>query len=714
MIVNNRVDKGRAGMAGLTRDGGFVGDFGTPEQEVPASGLPGVDWESCLTMNRHWGFNEDDEDWKSAADLIQTLADVASKGGNLLLNVGPTATGEFPAASVARLEAIGRWMKANGESIHGTTAGPFRRLAWGRSTARPGRLYLHVFDWPKDGVLRVPGLRNDVRSARLLADPQGPGLDVTSDARGVLVEVPARAPDPIDSVVVLEIEGAPDVEERPIVARPDGTLALTAAEAVVHGTTARYENGGGKDNIGFWTDAEDWVGWEVQVDRPGPVRVELTYACMDGSGGSEVAVSVGAERLVRTITETGSWTDFVTVPLGPVQCPTAGRYAVAVRAQSKPGLAVMNLQAVLLVPIENTEPPAALPAAYTIPLVDLAGETERQVVVDQEAGQYLGHPTTVLLEDGKTILCVYPKGHGRGPIVMKRSTDGGRTWSARLPVPGNWATSQEVPTIHRVEDAEGTKRLILWSGLHPARLAVSEEDGATWSPLEPAGDWGGIVVMGCVAPLRTPGRYLAMFHDDGRFFRAGGRATGTMTLYTTFSEDGGLTWSRPEAIHADDEIHLCEPGLVRSPDGKRIAVLLRENRRKRNSHVIFSDDEGATWSTPRELPAALTGDRHTGAYAPDGRLFLSFRDTTRESPTQGDWVGWVGTFDDIVAGREGQYRVRLMDNHHRWDCAYPGVEVLPDGTFVTTTYGHWTPGASPYVVSIRFKIEELDARLGGR
>jgi hypothetical protein len=351
---------------------------------------------------------------------------------------------------------------------------------------------------------------------------------------------------------------------------------------------------------------------------------------------------------------------------------------------------------------------AAPPRGYSIPLIDLADQAQRQTIVDREKGQYLGHPTTVLLEDGKTIICVYPKGHGRGAIVMKRSPDGGRTWSERLPVPESWATSKETPTIHRVVDGDGVKRLIVFSGLHPTRLAVSEDDGATWSELEPVGEWGGIVVMGCVERLAN-GDYLAMFHDDGRFIRPGGKRTDVMQLFKTFSRDGGLTWSDPELIYENDAIHLCEPGLVRSPDGARLAVLLRENRRRRNSHLIVSDDEGRTWSAPRELPGALTGDRHTGRYAPDGRLFISFRDTTLESPTQGDWVAWVGTFDDIVAGREGQYRVRLMDNHHRWDCAYPGVEVLPDGTFVTTTYGHWVAGEQPFVVSVRLTLDELDA-----
>jgi hypothetical protein len=219
--------------------------------------------------------------------------------------------------------------------------------------------------------------------------------------------------------------------------------------------------------------------------------------------------------------------------------------------------------------------------------------------------------------------------------------------------------------------------------------------------------------MGFVEPLKTgAGNYLAMFHDDGRFLAAQSAAQKppVFTLYKTFSTDGGLTWSRPEAVFQSSEVHLCEPGVVRSPDGRQLAVLLRENARRKNSHVIFSDDEGRTWTAPREVPGALTGDRHTGKYAPDGRLFISFRDTTRESPTKGDWVAWVGRYEDIVAGREGQYRVRLMDNTKGGDCAYPGVEVLPDGTIVTTTYGHWTAGEQPYIVSVRLKLDELDAK----
>ena len=363
---------------------------------------------------------------------------------------------------------------------------------------------------------------------------------------------------------------------------------------------------------------------------------------------------------------------------------------------------------VVIAPPKNLK--TKLAPGYTIPIVDISGEKERQVVVDREKGQYLGHPTTLLLEDNKTMLIVYPKGHGRGPIVYKRSNDAGLTWSERLPTPKSWETSVEVPTLHRVVDANGKKRIIMFSGLYPIRMAVTEEDGANWSELYPIGNFGGIVTMGTVIDLKTPGHYLAFFHDDGRFIRGAPAKAWRFWVYTTLSKDGGLTWSAPTPIAMLPDANLCEPGALRSPDGKQIAVLLRENSRKYNSFVIFSNDEGQSWSEPRELPAALTGDRHVAKYAPDGRLFISFRDTTHVSPTKGDWVGWVGKYEDIVNGTEGQYRVRIMDNTKGADCTYPGIEVLPDGTLVTTTYGHWAEGEAPYIVSVRFKLSELDAK----
>jgi len=348
-----------------------------------------------------------------------------------------------------------------------------------------------------------------------------------------------------------------------------------------------------------------------------------------------------------------------------------------------------------------------LVAAATLQHLDLSADTSRQVVVDREPGQYLGHVSTLLLEDQKTILCVYPRGHGKGPITLKKSTDGGKTWSNRLPVPENWATSLETPTIHRVIDPKtGAKRLLVWSGLFPARTAISNTDETGFSELKPAGNWGGIVVMGSVLRLKN-GDYWAMFHDDGRFFGPNGKVNQVFHLYQTLSHDGGLTWEYPRPIWAGTDIHLCEPGVIRSPDGKEIAVLLRENRRRKSADVIFSRDEAKTWSAPQELSQSLNGDRHTLRYAPDGRLVCVYRDM-EEGATKGDFVAWVGRYEDLHKSAAGQYKVRLLDNQDSWDSSYPGLELLKDGTFVATTYGHWTKDQEPYIMSVRFTLAEVD------
>jgi alpha-L-fucosidase len=205
-------------MAGLTKEGEYFGDFGTPEQEIPGTGLPGMDWETCMTMNDHWGYNKNDSNWKSTKDLLQKLADIASKGGNFLLNVGPTAEGLFPKESITRLHEMGNWMKVNSESIYGTRANPFKHLGWGRCTQRTvyggTRLYLHVFNWPNDAKLVVPGISNQANSAYLLADPNQK-LDIKRNNDALVITVPAEALDEINTVVVLDINGSPNIVEPP-------------------------------------------------------------------------------------------------------------------------------------------------------------------------------------------------------------------------------------------------------------------------------------------------------------------------------------------------------------------------------------------------------------------------------------------------------------------------------------------------------------------
>jgi alpha-L-fucosidase len=218
LIVNNRVDKGRKGMSGFNSGSQFKGDYCTPEQEIPGSGLPGVDWESCMTMNNTWGYSAHDNKWKSTEMLVRNLIDIASKGGNYLLNVGPTSEGLIPGASVERLQGIAAWMKVNGVAIHGTSASPFPKTPdWGRCTTRSlpdgnTRLYLHVFNWPADGRLVVTGLTNEplTAKARMLANDAS--LQVAKDGGQLSISLLAQAADPIATVIVLDVKGAAKVQ----------------------------------------------------------------------------------------------------------------------------------------------------------------------------------------------------------------------------------------------------------------------------------------------------------------------------------------------------------------------------------------------------------------------------------------------------------------------------------------------------------------------
>ncbi len=340
------------------RLGGNVrADYATPEQRIPANGYGGRPWETCMTINDTWGYKSDDVHFKSAATLVRNLVDIASKGGNYLLNVGPDATGVIPPPEVDRLKAVGAWLSVNGEAVYGTTAGPFpRQQPWGRATRKGNRLYLSVFDWPADGKLTVP-LANKAGTAHLLADEKR-AVAVAGTADGLELTLTGAAPDPVASVVVLDLPDAAVVKPTTIRPAADGSVTLTAADATVVGNTARVEEHDGVPNVGFWTDAKDRVRWQFDAPAAGTYDVRVTSACAPGSDGATYTVTAGngdgtpADTVAMTggtVPVTGGWGDYRTADLGTLTLP-AGPTTVTVTPTKKPGNAVMNLRAIKLVP----------------------------------------------------------------------------------------------------------------------------------------------------------------------------------------------------------------------------------------------------------------------------------------------------------------------------------------------------------------------------
>ena len=352
VIVNNRVGKPESTPGGGFARKGAVGDYGTPEQTIPPTGFgPGVYWESCMTMNDHWGYNKDDQNWKSTEMLVHNLVDCASKGGNYLLNVGPTSEGVIPGPSLERLKQIGEWMNVNSVAIYQTSASPFKRLPWGRCTTKldgnKTTLYLHVWEWPTNGKLLVPGLNNAVKSATLLAT--GEKLKTSADADGVTIEVPATAPDAISSTIILKIKGAPDVSPIYLKQADDGSVQLSAADATLSGAL-QYEAGNGKDSIGYWTDPNDSPSWTFKVNRPGEFRVTAEVATQNTAS---FEISIGDQKVSGSAPNTGDYTKYQSIKLdGVLDIHVPGTVTLVVKPVAA-GWNPINLKSVTLQPEIN-------------------------------------------------------------------------------------------------------------------------------------------------------------------------------------------------------------------------------------------------------------------------------------------------------------------------------------------------------------------------
>ncbi len=344
-IINDRIGNG-------------LGDYDTPEQFIPRR-RPARDFEVCMTLNEHWGFDRNDHNWKTPAVVIRNLVEIVSKGGNYLLNVGPTAEGRFPAEAVRTLDGIAGWMNTNGESIHGSTAGPLGVVPWGCSTAKGRTLYLHVFAWPRDGILSVPGLAAPVKRARLLSGPRPHALRAsrlgTSDWE---IHLPAQPVDAADSVIALEFDEPPKADTTITLFPRSGTrYAFDAGSALLKGNGVRYQSLSLQrrtyDRIGAWSDAGTSVVWPLRVPVAGAYSVELTYSAEPTSANNTFLLTIGTSSLSGKVLPTGGVEKFDTAALGRMQLQP-GEYNLEIRPRAiAPNSTLMQLHAVTLVPISE-------------------------------------------------------------------------------------------------------------------------------------------------------------------------------------------------------------------------------------------------------------------------------------------------------------------------------------------------------------------------
>ena len=329
----------------------YPGDYKTFERHIPDRAPVGKDWEVCMPISGSWGYKIGDDSFKSTTKLIRNLIEIASMGGNYLLNVSPTGEGILLPQAVERLKAVGDWMKVNGESIYGTQASPMGELEWGRCTSKESNgettLYFHVYDWPTDGKLLVPGLKNSVKSASLLDG--GTVLQAESSDAGVMVTLPATAPDEHASVIAMKVAGTLEVEAVLPTVGKDGKLALTADRAYINNNEGSRNAGLSEHDdvphINYWVDNEASVEWAFRTKVAGEYEVlgELAVEAPK----TKFNIDVAGQTLSAEIESTGGYSKYKEESLGMIKFDKAGDYTLRVKPDAsawKP----MNLRQIIL------------------------------------------------------------------------------------------------------------------------------------------------------------------------------------------------------------------------------------------------------------------------------------------------------------------------------------------------------------------------------
>lgn len=384
-------------------------------------------------------------------------------------------------------------------------------------------------------------------------------------------------------------------------------------------------------------------------------------------------------------------------------------------------------------------------SAKYLSVIEKAPHTERQ---------YLGQPDMVMLDDEQTLLTVYPVGHGFGPLVMQVSEDAGESWQEKEDLPETWASSLETPTLYKLNLANETTRLILITGMPKWeqnteggwRTSISDDLGKTWSEYKHfhrhlpngADNWS-IVAMASLIQLHdkqgTPiDKWMGVYHDANFV---------NYKSYLSFDEKGQEIWTKPspylDEYRAIESSHkICEVGLFRSPDQQKIIGLGRSQSHEHHSVFFYSIDEGKTWTEPAYLHEHLTGERHKAVYDPiSGRLVVTFREIAYQYDADGqmltdqwqagNWLAWVGSYEALVNGEPGDYRIILAkdwtNSPKGGDTGYAGIVAHPDGHFIMNSYGHWDRAFSEawtgpvtedlaYIIQAKFKLSTIEEQLG--
>lgn len=374
IITNNRLG------------GGYQGDTETPEQFIPPTGFSDRDFEVCMTMNGTWGYKSWDHNWKSSTEIIRKLCEIASKGGNFLLNIGPRADGTIPEPSVEILKETGRWMDVYGDSIYGTTASPFGRFPWGRSTVKMhdngATVFLHIFEWPENRRLLVSGFGSEPESVVLMG--AGDALDwkpfPVGAGKGIEVSLPEAPLNPHVTVLQLEVKGPSDFEKVRPGQAADGSLALVPSDAYFHSNSKNAMEVGVRDRqeqVGNWFQDKSWLYWEFRITEPGTFQlstemaaerdVAFTYQLKDIERvesfeslseeqheiyvAEEFAEIPGFGKVGVPVAATGGEGQFVSLDLGTMKIREPGVYVLEIRPL-KGQWGRTWLRAVSLAPIE--------------------------------------------------------------------------------------------------------------------------------------------------------------------------------------------------------------------------------------------------------------------------------------------------------------------------------------------------------------------------